>query len=67
MDDFRASKYNILIATDIIARGIHVDNIDAVINYEFPQNNESYVHRIGRTGRAGNVGSSFLFSEEKGN
>jgi ATP-dependent RNA helicase DeaD len=51
MDNFRNGDYEVLIGTDIIARGIDVKNIDAVINYEIPQSSESYVHRIGRTGR----------------
>mgnify|MGYP003313387410 CR=1 FL=1 len=50
-----------LIATDIVARGIDVEDISHVINYELPHDPESYVHRIGRTGRAGAVGKSITF------
>jgi ATP-dependent RNA helicase DeaD len=67
MDNFKSGKYKVLIATDIIARGIDVKNIDAVINYEIPQNTESYVHRIGRTGRAGESGKSYLLIDEPNN
>lgn len=52
---------DILIATDVAARGLDVDDIDAVINYDFPQDEEYYVHRIGRTGRAGKKGISISF------
>ncbi len=55
---FKAGAFNYLIATDVAARGIHVDDIDVVINYNLPQDIESYIHRIGRTGRAGNSGLS---------
>lgn len=55
---FKAGSFNYLIATDVAARGIHVDDIDVVINYNLPQDIESYIHRIGRTGRAGNSGLS---------
>lgn len=58
MSGFRSSAIQILIATDVAARGIDVDNIDAVINFDLPQSFEYYVHRIGRTGRAGNTGVS---------
>jgi ATP-dependent RNA helicase DeaD len=64
MDEFRSGKHQVLIATDIIARGIDVKNIDAVINFETPQSAESYVHRIGRTGRAGEAGTSYLFLDD---
>ncbi|MEG2684959.1 MAG: DEAD/DEAH box helicase [Erysipelotrichaceae bacterium] len=56
MEQFRSGKYPILIATDVAARGIDVDNITLVINYDIPQDNEYYIHRIGRTGRAGKKG-----------
>lgn len=61
MRRFRAGSTNILIATDVAARGIDVDNVEAVINYDIPQDIEYYVHRIGRTGRAGKTGRSFTF------
>jgi superfamily II DNA/RNA helicase len=60
MDNFRSGQLEALIGTDIIARGIDVKNIDAVINYDIPQSSELYVHRIGRTGRSGAVGKSYL-------
>ena len=61
MGRFRNGSTNMLIATDVAARGIDVDNVEAVINYDLPQDNEYYVHRIGRTGRAGKTGRSFTF------
>lgn len=61
MGRFRSGTTNILIATDVAARGIDVDNVEAVINYDLPQDIEYYVHRIGRTGRAGKTGRSFTF------
>jgi len=64
MDRFRAGKIQILIATDVAARGIDVPNIDIIFNYEIPDDEKSYVHRIGRTGRAGKVGKSFSFVSE---
>ena len=62
MRRFRAGSTNVLIATDVAARGIDVDNVEAVINYDIPQDIEYYVHRIGRTGRAGKTGRSFTFA-----
>jgi len=61
MHGFRRKKVNILVATDIAARGIDVNNIEAVFNYDIPLNEENYVHRIGRTGRAGESGVSITF------
>ncbi len=61
MNRFRNGSTNILIATDVAARGIDVYNVEAVINYDLPQDIEYYVHRIGRTGRAGKTGRSFTF------
>lgn len=61
MQRFRAGKTEILVATDVAARGIDVDEVEAVFNYDLPQDDEYYVHRIGRTGRAGRVGRSFSF------
>lgn len=58
MNDFRNGTVNILIATDIAARGIDVDDVEAVFNFDIPQETEYYVHRIGRTGRAGKTGVS---------
>ena len=59
MNGFRNGRTEILVATDVAARGIDVNNLDIVINYDLPEDNEYYVHRIGRTGRAGNEGKSF--------
>jgi ATP-dependent RNA helicase RhlE len=58
IDGFRSGKYRILIATDIAARGIDVKDIQLVINYDLPEEAESYIHRIGRTGRAGSNGQA---------
>ena len=66
MDKFKAGKINILIATDVAARGIDVNGIDVVFNYDLPQDNEYYIHRIGRTGRAGKSGTAYtLVSNRK--
>lgn len=59
MNDFRKGKFPILIATDVAARGIDVDDVEAVINFDLPNENEYYLHRIGRTGRAHKHGVSF--------
>lgn len=59
MNDFRRGKFLILIATDVAARGIDVDDVEAVINFDLPAENEYYLHRIGRTGRAHKHGVSF--------
>ena len=61
MRGFRTGKTEILIATDVAARGIDVDDVEAVFNYDIPQDDEYYVHRIGRTGRAKRAGVSFSF------
>lgn len=58
MDKFRYGSTSVLVATDVAARGIDVDDVEFVINYDIPQNNEYYVHRIGRTGRVGKEGNS---------
>ncbi len=59
MNSFRNGKTDILVATDVAARGIDVDDVEAVFNYDIPQDDEYYVHRIGRTGRAGREGKAF--------
>ncbi len=59
MSDFRKGKFAILVATDVAARGIDVDDVEAVINFDLPEENEYYLHRIGRTGRAHKHGVSF--------
>ncbi len=65
MLDFKSGKIKILVATDIIARGIDIDDIRTVINYDVPHDSEDYVHRIGRTARAGSDGVAITFVSEK--
>ena len=67
LSDFRASRMRILVATDVAARGLDIPHIKHVINYDIPQCSEDYIHRIGRTGRAGAQGSALCFvtPEEK--
>lgn len=67
MNDFKSGKVNILIATDLSARGIDIDNVDYVINYDLPDLPENYIHRVGRTGRGVKSGKavSFCSTEEK--
>ena len=65
MQGFRTGKTEILVATDVAARGIDVDEVEAVFNYDLPQDDEYYVHRIGRTGRAGHEGRAFSFVSGK--
>ena len=61
MNKFRKGTIDILVATDVAARGIDVDDVDLVVNYDIPQDNEYYVHRIGRTARAGREGTAISF------
>ena len=61
LSKFKMGQINILVATDVAARGIDVNNLTHVINYSLPQDPESYIHRIGRTGRAGNQGTAITF------
>lgn len=61
MNNFKLGYFRYLIATDVAARGIDIDNITHVINYDIPEDKESYVHRIGRTGRAGRMGRAITF------
>ena len=63
LNNFKEGKIRVLVATDIAARGIDVDDLSHVINFELPNIPETYVHRIGRTGRAGNSGSAFSFCD----
>ncbi len=63
LEGFKSGIFRVLVATDIAARGIDVSNIRLVINYDLPANSDDYVHRIGRTGRAGNTGKAISFSE----
>ena len=65
MHDFKAGRINILVATDIVARGIDIDDIRLVINFDVPHDSEDYVHRIGRTARANNDGVALTFVSEK--
>jgi translation initiation factor 4A len=61
MKDFRQGRSRILITTDLLARGIDVQQVSVVINYDFPQEKENYLHRIGRSGRFGRKGVSINF------
>lgn len=61
LTNFKSNKIRVLIATDIAARGIDIDKLELVINYDLPDMAETYVHRIGRTGRAGNTGTALTF------
>jgi ATP-dependent RNA helicase RhlE len=64
IDGFRGGRYDILVATDIAARGIDVSEISHVINFDMPDTADSYTHRIGRTGRAQNTGEAFTFTAQ---
>ena len=64
LENFREGKIQVLVATDVAGRGIHIDGISHVINYNLPEDPEDYVHRIGRTGRAGTSGTSVSFACE---
>lgn len=66
MNKFRNGVVEILVATDVAARGIDVDDVEIVFNYDLPQDEEYYVHRIGRTGRAGREGTAYTFVSAKG-
>merc|ERR1711967_208364 len=61
LKEFKEGKSPILVATDVAARGLDVKDIKYVINYDFPGSIEDYIHRVGRTGRAGATGSSYTF------
>ena len=64
LDDFKSGKVKVLVATDVAGRGIHVDGLSHVVNFNIPENPDDYVHRIGRTGRAGSTGQSITFACE---
>ncbi len=64
MNDFKAGKFAILVATDVAARGLQIDGLEMVINYDLPLEYENYVHRIGRTARAGNTGKAVSLASE---
>ena len=63
---FRKGNLNILVATDLASRGLDIDNVDIIFNYDLPLENESYIHRIGRTGRAGKRGTAVTFLAPSG-
>lgn len=65
LEDFKSGKLKVLVATDVAGRGLHIDDVTHVINYTLPEEAEDYVHRIGRTGRAGAVGTSISFACEE--
>lgn len=62
--DLKTGRLQVVVATDVAARGIDIKDVSLVINYELPQNYETYIHRIGRTGRAGRVGKALTFFYE---
>jgi len=62
--DFKAAEFAVLVAADVAARGLHIDDLDMVVNYDVPQDIESYVHRIGRTARAGKTGRAITLASE---
>jgi ATP-dependent RNA helicase RhlB len=64
LERFREGKVRVLVATDVASRGLHIEGISHVINYNMPQDVEEYVHRIGRTGRAGATGIAINFADE---
>lgn len=64
LEDFKSGKLKVLVATDVAGRGIHIDGISHVVNFTLPEEAEDYVHRIGRTGRAGKTGTSISFACE---
>ena len=65
LDQFKAGKIRVLVATDVAGRGLHIEGMDHVINFTLPHDAEDYVHRIGRTGRAGAAGTSISFADEE--
>ena len=64
LEQFKSGDVTVLVATDVAGRGIHVDGVSHVVNYNLPEDSEDYVHRIGRTGRAGATGVSISFASE---
>jgi ATP-dependent RNA helicase RhlB len=65
IDDFMAARFPILVATDVASRGLHIDDLELVVNYDVPEDSENYVHRIGRTARAGAKGLAITLASEK--
>jgi len=63
IDRFKRNEISILLATDVASRGLDIKNVSHVINYDLPASYEDYVHRIGRTGRADNIGTALTFIE----
>eukprot|EP01133_Synstelium_polycarpum_P019977 gene19977-23939_t len=61
LEEFRNGEYRVLVATDVMTRGMHIDDLDAVVNYDVPHVAEDYIHRVGRVGRAGRTGFSLTF------
>mgnify|MGYP001405880719 FL=1 len=65
IEDFMAGRFPILVATDVASRGLHIEDLEMVVNYDVPQDAENYVHRIGRTARAGAKGLAVTLASEK--
>lgn len=63
LQNFKQNEIQILLATDVASRGLDIDNVTHVINYDLPQTYDDYIHRIGRTGRAGKIGTALTFIE----
>ena len=61
IENFREGRTDVLLASDVASRGIDVPNVELVVNYNIPNNSEEYIHRVGRTGRAGNLGIAISF------
>jgi ATP-dependent RNA helicase RhlB len=64
LDDFKNGKFRVLVATDVASRGLHIEDVQLVVNYDIPMDPETYVHRIGRTARAGKTGRAISISSE---
>ncbi|MGB0957588.1 MAG: helicase-related protein, partial [Litorivicinus sp.] len=65
LENFKNGRVRVLVATDVAGRGIHIDGVGHVVNFTLPEEAEDYVHRIGRTGRAGAEGTSISFADEE--